>query len=1258
MAGRSQAITDLIINLKAKGAGEVEYLRDELGKLQKTTKLTADQLDRQRVAVKNLGRATKDTTSGMRLQVNALQKIRTNASVTGASYARLTRDINKLNSALKEQVNLEKGVGGRGGRTLALPFVGMREGARGRDLTTGLAFDDKRTAFNKSRQGLGLEQLVAASFFANQFKKGRSLGTPGPDTPSGFQNVPGFQLKQHNQAVETLTKALNGQLTVTEDLRIQSKAYRDILTNLKTVTQTYTASVQAQDAWASRDVAVDSSRRRYAYGVKEKFGEHRRRGFGLGRYGLGVGGDPEGGGLARIRSDIRFQTPKLNEYKQLPGPAQFVKWLFETPKWKSMKGEMKGLGAKETGFSFGPKYGQRKDVSFISDMTYGVPLRGSMPKGLDTLKVGQWDRQGIGLDPSFPRTKTGYQQRISDLAREEENLDIGSKEQIRTRKELDKVTDEYNKALGLYEKRLKGINTLQSKLGQRRGVGTRDSQTGAMIGAPGSAYVGERRGGGGRGGALVKYDPSAQPMQTVQSLQEFVRTQEKLVATSGTSINTLSRTRSKLEEIKNTLDPTSKNFNRVTQAIAKTDKALTRLNSNKFSGASLARTGQAVLGAGFFGGPAGFLGAGIGAGVNALRPGGDMQQGAITGGLVASQVLNPIAQGISGSTDYAAEYSKAQKTLKLITKDAGSYGVAMEAVTTAVEEYNVPQEVAIRGMTRLSAAVLGSGGNINNAAEAFLNTTAAIKGTAGSADDVKSAITAMVQIYSKGKVSAEELSGQLGERFPAAVTKFADANKLSTQELQKSLKDGTVGLDMLSKFVASLGDEYAPLAKKIAESNEEAGARSRVAMNKLRISIGDTLIPIGKEFQEIGANILVDLIPSLSKLASFGGSVFKIFASIIASLVENFNILSPAITTATVALVAYNVQQAIATKTGIALMATQAYGAMMKLIAAIKAGTIVQTIFNAVVSANPYVAAAVAIAAIASSIWAVVSANKALKKVNDGGSPFGDITGMTLEETKRNLEAVNNTIKMYQDIINDPETDGKKRKGLSGMIDTLKEFVLDLETQITKLGGKHDYDKLGGDKSGYQSFWDDLTNGAKHAQEVFTGAFKKMEDSLTEFVMTGKLNFKSFARSIIADLARMIIKAAILGPLFKFIAPVESTGWFSNAKKNALGNVYGQNGIVPFARGGVVDSPTLFPFANGAGLMGEAGPEAIIPLKRGRDGRLGVAGGGGTNIAVNVDATGSSAEGDTARSRELGGLIGAAIQNELVKQKRPGGLLA
>ena len=94
--------------------------------------------------------------------------------------------------------------------------------------------------------------------------------------------------------------------------------------------------------------------------------------------------------------------------------------------------------------------------------------------------------------------------------------------------------------------------------------------------------------------------------------------------------------------------------------------------------------------------------------------------------------------------------------------------------------------------------------------------------------------------------------------------------------------------------------------------------------------------------------------------------------------------------------------------------------------------------------------------------------------------------------------------------------------------------------------------------------------------------------------------------------------------------------------------------------GGIVNSPHIFPMKNGAGILGEAGPEGILPLKRGRDGKLGVIaqGGGVGNIVVNVDATGSSVEGDEQSGKELGRLISAAIQSELIEQQRPGGLLA
>jgi len=65
-----------------------------------------------------------------------------------------------------------------------------------------------------------------------------------------------------------------------------------------------------------------------------------------------------------------------------------------------------------------------------------------------------------------------------------------------------------------------------------------------------------------------------------------------------------------------------------------------------------------------------------------------------------------------------------------------------------------------------------------------------------------------------------------------------------------------------------------------------------------------------------------------------------------------------------------------------------------------------------------------------------------------------------------------------------------------------------------------------------------------------------------------------------------------------------------------------------------------------------------MPLKRGADGKLGVAGGGGTSVTVNVDAKGTSVQGDGGRGEQLARVVAQAVQAELIKQKRPGGLMA
>ena len=186
-----------------------------------------------------------------------------------------------------------------------------------------------------------------------------------------------------------------------------------------------------------------------------------------------------------------------------------------------------------------------------------------------------------------------------------------------------------------------------------------------------------------------------------------------------------------------------------------------------------------------------------------------------------------------------------------------------------------------------------------------------------------------------------------------------------------------------------------------------------------------------------------------------------------------------------------------------------------------------------------------------------------------------------------------------------------------------------------------------------KQYFDELKNFGGQVGSAVVGAFRGLEDQLTTFVTTGKANFRDLANSIIADITRIAIRQAIIKPLVGALFP--------NLTASAMGNVFAQNGIQKFARGGVIDKPTVFPFANGIGLMGEAGPEAIMPLRRGRDGRLGVEaanGGGGVNVNVSVDAAGSSVQGNGNQANQLGQAIGAAVQAELIKQKRPGGLLA
>ncbi|MEN6621306.1 MAG: phage tail tape measure protein [Smithella sp.] len=156
------------------------------------------------------------------------------------------------------------------------------------------------------------------------------------------------------------------------------------------------------------------------------------------------------------------------------------------------------------------------------------------------------------------------------------------------------------------------------------------------------------------------------------------------------------------------------------------------------------------------------------------------------------------------------------------------------------------------------------------------------------------------------------------------------------------------------------------------------------------------------------------------------------------------------------------------------------------------------------------------------------------------------------------------------------------------------------------------------------NYLSETQNVAKSTEDLFTKAFKGMEGALVSFVKTGKLDFASLADSIITDLIRIQIQQSVMPGLS---AGMKAGASWVASLFSANGNAFDTSGQVQkFAKGGtftnqIVDQPTPFRFAKGTGIMGEAGPEAIMPLTRGSDGKLGVQASGstaGNSIIVNV----------------------------------------
>jgi lambda family phage tail tape measure protein len=190
-----------------------------------------------------------------------------------------------------------------------------------------------------------------------------------------------------------------------------------------------------------------------------------------------------------------------------------------------------------------------------------------------------------------------------------------------------------------------------------------------------------------------------------------------------------------------------------------------------------------------------------------------------------------------------------------------------------------------------------------------------------------------------------------------------------------------------------------------------------------------------------------------------------------------------------------------------------------------------------------------------------------------------------------------------------------RRKELVRLLELQKGVQADTSRRKVE-NVKNERTLLGGLTQAWNDYSDQVSNTGKNVGTAFTNIMGGLENTMVEFFDKGTIGWKQFGAMVRTELTKMYVKEQVMAPLMAGAKGL----WASLFSAN--GNAFGPSGLLAFANGGVVNSPTMFGYGAGnIGIMGEAGPEAIVPLSRGTDGKLGVKSQGGAapiNVQVNV----------------------------------------
>lgn len=288
----------------------------------------------------------------------------------------------------------------------------------------------------------------------------------------------------------------------------------------------------------------------------------------------------------------------------------------------------------------------------------------------------------------------------------------------------------------------------------------------------------------------------------------------------------------------------------------------------------------------------------------------------------------------------------------------------------------------------------------------------------------------------------------------------------------------------------------------------------------------------------------------------------------------------------------------------------------------------------------------------------------ALKAMRDGARKFSD----EAEQIDKTRGMGGNRRSLYEERQQIDRVYAKSDQGKSATEAYNREIdALNLKYQKIK---EVQSDWTSGVTRGMEDWVAEAGDYAEQTASAVQSAMGGMVNNITDMLNGNKASWREWSIDVLKSIQKILVNAAIVNSLKSMS---DAGGWIGavgnflgGAAANAKGGVYDSPGLSAYSNQ-IVSTPTYFAFAKGAGLMGEAGPEAIMPLTRAADGSLGVRALGGNQnsgsaapqVFITIDSNGSSQTQSSAGYEQFGNEIAAFVDQRfrvlMDKDTRPGG---